>query len=164
VHRIFTDLAHPWVRRATTATSSCASCKGIHFQADPAFKGVRREVVAQDFVYPLQRIADPATRSPLWGWIESQGFVGLAEARKAALDSKQPFDYDRADRGRDRRGPLHHPLHAQGGAPALRRDHRQLRPAGAPRRARWWSTTATRSTRTRWAAARSGSSSGAAAR
>jgi ABC-type transport system substrate-binding protein len=69
--------------------------KGIHFQADPAFKGVRREVVAQDFVYPLQRIADPATRSPLWGWIESQGFVGLAEARKAALDSKQPFDYDR---------------------------------------------------------------------
>ncbi len=69
--------------------------KGIHFQADPAFKGVRREVVAQDFVYPFQRIADPATRSPLWGWIESQGFVGLAEARKAALDSKQPFDYDR---------------------------------------------------------------------
>jgi len=68
---------------------------GIHFQSDPAFKGVRREVVAQDFVYPFQRIADPATRSPLWGWIESVGIVGLADARKAAVDSKQPFDYDR---------------------------------------------------------------------
>ena len=67
---------------------------GIYFQADPAFKGARREVVAQDFVYPFQRIADPANKSPLWGWIDTYKIVGLAEARKAAIDSKKPFDYD----------------------------------------------------------------------
>ncbi|HET9822534.1 MAG TPA: ABC transporter substrate-binding protein [Burkholderiaceae bacterium] len=67
---------------------------GIYFASDPAFKGVRREVTAQDFVYPYQRIADPANKSPLWGGLESTGYVGLAEARKAALDGKKPFDYD----------------------------------------------------------------------
>jgi ABC-type transport system substrate-binding protein len=72
---------------------------GIYFANDPAFKGAKREVVAQDFVYALQRIADPANKSQLWGWIESVGFVGLAEARRAALDAKQPFDYDRPIEG-----------------------------------------------------------------
>jgi ABC-type transport system substrate-binding protein len=67
---------------------------GIYFQDDPAFKGQRREVTAQDFVYPYQRIADPATKSPLWGWIETYALLGLAEQRKAALDNKKPFDYD----------------------------------------------------------------------
>jgi ABC-type transport system substrate-binding protein len=38
---------------------------GIYFGDDPAFKGARRELVAQDFVYPFQRIADPANKSPL---------------------------------------------------------------------------------------------------
>jgi ABC-type transport system substrate-binding protein len=69
--------------------------RGIYFQQDAAFKGVKREVVAQDFVYAFQRIADPANKSPLWGWIDSTGFVGLAEARQRVLDSRQPFDYDR---------------------------------------------------------------------
>ncbi len=68
---------------------------GIYFASDPAFKGVKREVVAQDFVYGFQRVADPINKSQLWGWIESLGLVGLAEARKLALDSKQPFDYDK---------------------------------------------------------------------
>jgi len=68
---------------------------GIYFQNDPAFKGVRREVTAKDFLYPFQRIADPAMRSPQWGFIDAQiGIAGLAEVRKAALDSKKPFDYD----------------------------------------------------------------------
>jgi ABC-type transport system substrate-binding protein len=68
---------------------------GVFFADDPAFKGNKREVVAQDFVYALQRIADPANKSPNWGVIESSaGFVGLAEVRQAALDAKKPFDYD----------------------------------------------------------------------
>jgi ABC-type transport system substrate-binding protein len=68
---------------------------GIYFADDPAFKGKKREVVAQDFIYAFQRIADPANKSPEWGVIESSaGFVGLAEVRKVALDAKKPFDYD----------------------------------------------------------------------
>jgi ABC-type transport system substrate-binding protein len=72
---------------------------GIYFASDAAFKGQRREVVAQDFVYAFQRIADPANKSQLWGWIDSIGYVGLAEARKAALDTRKPFDYDRPIEG-----------------------------------------------------------------
>jgi ABC-type transport system substrate-binding protein len=68
---------------------------GIYFASDEAFKGTRREVVAQDFVYAFQRIADPANKSQLWGWIDSIGYVGLAEARQAALEARQPFDYDK---------------------------------------------------------------------
>jgi ABC-type transport system substrate-binding protein len=68
---------------------------GIHFADDPAFKGQKREVVAQDIVYAFQRIADPANKSPNWGVIDaSAGFVGLAEVRQAALDAKKPFDFD----------------------------------------------------------------------
>ena len=69
---------------------------GIFFADDPAFKGQRREVIAQDFIYAFQRIADPANKSPLWGFLEAQvGFVGLAEERQAALNGKRPFDYDK---------------------------------------------------------------------
>jgi ABC-type transport system substrate-binding protein len=68
---------------------------GLYFQSDPAFKGSRREVVAQDFIYAFQRLADPANKSPNWGVIDAgAGFIGLAEVRKAALDGKRPFDYD----------------------------------------------------------------------
>ena len=68
---------------------------GIYFADDPAFKGKKREVVAQDFIYAFQRVADPANKSPNWGVIESSaGFIGLREVRKAALDAKKPFDYD----------------------------------------------------------------------
>ncbi len=72
---------------------------GIYFQSDTAFKGpngqqVRREVTAEDFVYPFKRVADPALKSPQWSWIDSYKILGLAELRKAALDAKKPFDYD----------------------------------------------------------------------
>ena len=68
--------------------------RGIYFTSDAAFKGAKREVTAQDFVYPYQRIADPANKSPLWSWIDTYKIVGLGEVRKAALDAKKPFDYD----------------------------------------------------------------------
>jgi ABC-type transport system substrate-binding protein len=67
---------------------------GIYFPSDPAFKGKKREVTAQDFVYTYQRIADPANKSPTWGGLEATGYVGLTELRKSFIDRKKPFDYD----------------------------------------------------------------------
>ncbi|WP_036209712.1 ABC transporter substrate-binding protein [Massilia sp. LC238] len=52
---------------------------GIHFTPDPAFKGAKREMTAQDYVYSIKRLRDPATRSP---WAAT--FEGVAELR--ALD------------------------------------------------------------------------------
>jgi ABC-type transport system substrate-binding protein len=68
--------------------------RGVFFADDPAFKGQRRELVAQDVVYTFKRFADPATKSPNWGSVDELGFVGLAELRKRAIDGKKPFDYD----------------------------------------------------------------------
>ena len=72
---------------------------GIFFADDPAFKGpdgrqVRRELVAQDYVYSFKRFADPANKSPIWSSLETEGLGGLAALRQAALDKHQPFDYD----------------------------------------------------------------------
>jgi ABC-type transport system substrate-binding protein len=67
---------------------------GIFFADDPAFKGVKRELVAQDYVYSILRFADPATKSPLFSSVQNWGIVGLDERRKQAIDSKKPFDYD----------------------------------------------------------------------
>jgi ABC-type transport system substrate-binding protein len=68
---------------------------GIYFADDPAFKGVKREMVAHDYVYAIQRIADPANKSQLWSWVETFGLVGLIELRKEALEARKPFDYGR---------------------------------------------------------------------
>lgn len=67
---------------------------GIHFADDPAFGGKKRELVAEDYVYAIKRFADPALKSPLWGYIESFRLLGLAELRQRAIDGKKPFDYD----------------------------------------------------------------------
>ncbi len=67
---------------------------GTWFADDPVFGGKRRELVAQDYVYALQRIADPAVRSPQWGSIEQCAILGLADARRRAADAHRPFDYD----------------------------------------------------------------------
>ena len=72
---------------------------GIYFADDPAFKGKRRELVAQDYVYSFKRFADPANKSPVWSGMETDGYIGLADVRKAALDSRKPFDYDREIEG-----------------------------------------------------------------
>src|SRR5437899_11926561 len=37
--------------------------RGIHFAADPAFKGKPRELTADDYVYTIKRIVDPKVRS-----------------------------------------------------------------------------------------------------
>ncbi|MES1163333.1 MAG: ABC transporter substrate-binding protein, partial [Rhizobacter sp.] len=72
---------------------------GIYFADDPAFKGKKRELVAQDYVYSFKRFADPANKSPVWTSMETDGILGLAGLREDALKNKKPFDYDREIEG-----------------------------------------------------------------
>ena len=72
---------------------------GIFFADDPAFKGRKRELVAQDYVYSYKRFADPALKSPGWSSLEDAGILGLKAVREQALKSKQGFDYDREIEG-----------------------------------------------------------------
>ena len=67
---------------------------GIYFAADPAFKGVRREMVAQDHAYALRRIVDPANKSPIATSVLDVKYIGLGALRDAAIKNKTPFDYD----------------------------------------------------------------------
>jgi ABC-type transport system substrate-binding protein len=66
--------------------------KGVYFAPDPAFKGKKRELTAQDFVYSYMRFMDPQNRSPYAFLLEGK-IVGLDElAAKAKQTGK--FDYD----------------------------------------------------------------------
>jgi ABC-type transport system substrate-binding protein len=67
---------------------------GIYFTDDPAFKGRRREVIAQDFAYVIKRAADPANNSPIWASYEEAGIAGLNELYDQLVKSKKPFPYD----------------------------------------------------------------------
>ncbi|MEJ6001423.1 ABC transporter substrate-binding protein [Paucibacter soli] len=73
--------------------------QGIYFADDTAFKGRKRELVAEDFVYSFKRFFDPATKSPLYSSLKDEGILGLDELRQQALKSKKPFDYDRPVEG-----------------------------------------------------------------
>jgi ABC-type transport system substrate-binding protein len=65
--------------------------KGIYFADDPAFKGQKRELIAEDFAYSFKRFFDPANRSPYAFMLE--GIVGLTDARERAEKSGK-FDYE----------------------------------------------------------------------
>jgi ABC-type transport system substrate-binding protein len=67
---------------------------GIYFADDPAFKGRRRELVAQDFVYSWKRFFDPVNKSPIFSTFNDEGVLGVNELREASLKNKTPFDYD----------------------------------------------------------------------
>jgi ABC-type transport system substrate-binding protein len=67
---------------------------GIHFADDPAFKGVKRELVAADYVYSAKRHYDPRFKSGTLFQLENAGLLGLSELRKKALADKTPFPYD----------------------------------------------------------------------
>ncbi|MFZ4649562.1 MAG: ABC transporter substrate-binding protein [Rubrivivax sp.] len=67
---------------------------GIYFADDPAFKGRRRELVAQDYVYSIKRFYDPQYNSGDLYLFENAKLPGLAALREAALKSRRPFDYD----------------------------------------------------------------------
>ena len=66
--------------------------KGIYFTPDPAFKGRRRELTAQDYVYTLKRLLDPVNRSPSASMIEGK-IVGL-DAYAAQAKKTGKYDYD----------------------------------------------------------------------
>jgi ABC-type transport system substrate-binding protein len=66
--------------------------KGITFTPDPAFKGHKRELVAQDFVYSYERFVDPKNRSPYAFLLEGK-IEGLDELADAARKTGR-FDYD----------------------------------------------------------------------
>ena len=66
--------------------------RGVYFTPDPAFKGKKRELVANDFAYSLKRLVDPRVRSPYAFLVEGK-IVGLDEAAEAAKKSGK-FDYD----------------------------------------------------------------------
>ena len=67
--------------------------KGIYFAPDPAFKGVRRELVAADYAYSILRFYDPKVKAPNLYLIEGK-IAGLDEANRRAMKTGKPFDYD----------------------------------------------------------------------
>ena len=71
---------------------------GIYFQEHPAFKGKRRELVAQDYVYSVKRHYNPKFKSPRLYLLENAKLLGLPEIRAAALKGAK-FDYDREVEG-----------------------------------------------------------------
>jgi ABC-type transport system substrate-binding protein len=67
---------------------------GIYFADDPAFKGQKRELTAEDYVYSLKRHYDPRWKSGNLYLLENAQILGLSELRKKGIEEKKPFDYD----------------------------------------------------------------------
>src|SRR5271169_184255 len=65
---------------------------GIVFADDQAFKGRRRELTAEDYVYAIERLVDPANRSPNAFYVAGK-IVGLDEAAAAAARPNAKFNY-----------------------------------------------------------------------
>ncbi|HEV8500399.1 MAG TPA: ABC transporter substrate-binding protein [Casimicrobiaceae bacterium] len=66
--------------------------QGIYFTPDPAFKGKRRELTVDDYIFELKRLADPKIKSA-WTFLVEGKIVGLDELAEAAKKSGK-FDYD----------------------------------------------------------------------
>ena len=71
---------------------------GIYFQDHPAFKGQKRELVAQDYVYSIKRFYHPKFKSQNVTLLENSKILGMTEIRVAALKGAK-FDYDREVEG-----------------------------------------------------------------
>lgn len=67
---------------------------GIYFADDPAFKGKKRELTAEDYVYAVKRHYDPRWKSGNLYVLENAKILGLSELRKKLLAENKPFDYD----------------------------------------------------------------------
>ncbi len=65
---------------------------GIFFSDDPAFNGERRELTADDYVYSIMRLVDPAMRSPNAFYVAGK-IVGLDAVAAAAARPNAKFDY-----------------------------------------------------------------------
>ena len=66
--------------------------KGIYFAPDPVFKGKKRELTAQDFIFSFMRFMDPKVRSQ-WRFLFDGKIIGLDALSKTAEKSGK-FDYD----------------------------------------------------------------------
>jgi ABC-type transport system substrate-binding protein len=66
--------------------------KGIYFQPDPAFKGKKRELTVNDYVYTMKRLMDPKVRS-VWQSLVEKKIQGLDELAAQAKASGT-FNYD----------------------------------------------------------------------
>ncbi len=71
--------------------------KGVYFAPDDAFKGKKRELVAEDVVYSLKRHMDPKLK-PVWKFLLEGKIIGLDEVSKEA-DKTRKFDYDKPVEG-----------------------------------------------------------------
>ena len=66
---------------------------GIWFQDDAAFKGQRRELTAEDYVYSIKRVFDPRWKSQMLFELEPEKIVGIDVLRQRALEGRA-FEYD----------------------------------------------------------------------
>src|SRR5450755_1278076 len=67
--------------------------KGTYFAPDPAFKGAKREMTAEDVAYSIKRHMDPKNRS-YWQWLVDGKIAGLDELAQKAKASNSNLDYD----------------------------------------------------------------------
>ena len=65
---------------------------GIYFASDSAFKGKRRELTAEDYVYSIKRVFDPKVRS-YWLYVFDHRLLGLDEVLDRARKTGR-YDYD----------------------------------------------------------------------
>jgi ABC-type transport system substrate-binding protein len=65
---------------------------GIYFIDDPAFKGKKRELVAEDYVYSIKRLFDPKLSAPLLSEVE--GIIAGSDALLAKVRKTDKLDYD----------------------------------------------------------------------
>jgi ABC-type transport system substrate-binding protein len=65
---------------------------GIYFADDPVFKGKKRELVAEDYVYTMKRLMDPKLAAPLLAEIE--GIIAGSDEALARARKANKFDYD----------------------------------------------------------------------
>ena len=85
---------------------------GIHFADDPAFKGKKRELTADDYVYAWKRLLDPRMRAPFLWYLD--GKVVGAERGAGQGQGGGAARLRRADRRPESDRPLHAAPHAQG--------------------------------------------------
>jgi ABC-type transport system substrate-binding protein len=66
--------------------------KGVYFHPDPIFKGKKRELTAEDYIFSFKRFMDPKLRSQ-WKFLFDGKILGLDDLAKRAEQSGR-FDYD----------------------------------------------------------------------
>ncbi len=74
------------------ATYTLRLRKGVYFAPDAAFKGKKRELVAQDYAYSIRRLYDPKLHSPNLFFFEGK-VIGADEVRARAVKGAK-YDYD----------------------------------------------------------------------